>query len=57
MTNETLPLAYDEVMQQTYNQPQPIFHKNHETGKEDFTLCRCYNFQMMYLNMHLCMNY
>ena len=36
MTNETLPLAYDEVMQQTYNQPQPIFHKNHETGKEDF---------------------
>ena len=27
MTNETLPLAYDEVMQQTYNQPQPIFHK------------------------------
>ncbi|MBF2260630.1 Rqc2 family fibronectin-binding protein [Staphylococcus capitis] len=36
MTQETLPEAYDEVMAETQLSPTPVFHKNHETGKEDF---------------------
>ncbi|PTF04555.1 hypothetical protein BUY45_03260 [Staphylococcus devriesei] len=36
MTTETLPKAYDEVMAQMLQTVKPIFHKNHETGKEDF---------------------
>lgn len=36
MTSSTLPEAFDEVMAETKLPPTPIFHKNHETGKEDF---------------------
>lgn len=36
MTQDTLPEAYDEVMAETTLTPTPVFHKNHETGKEDF---------------------
>lgn len=36
MTSTTLPEAFDEVMKDTLATPTPIFHKNHETGKEDF---------------------
>ena len=36
MTQETLPDAFDEVMTETKSAPTPVFHKNHETGKEDF---------------------
>ena len=36
MTQETLPEAYDEFMAETQLSPTPVFHKNHETGKEDF---------------------
>lgn len=36
MTQDTLPEAYDEVMAETTSTPTPVFHKNHETGKEDF---------------------
>lgn len=36
MTQDTLPEAYDEVMAETQLSPTPVFHKNHETGKEDF---------------------
>lgn len=36
MTQDTLPEAYDEVMAETLLAPVPLFHKNHETGKEDF---------------------
>ncbi len=38
MTSSTLPEAFDEVMAETKLPPTPIFHKNHETGKEDFIL-------------------
>lgn len=36
MTQDTLLEAYDEVMAETTLTPTPVFHKNHETGKEDF---------------------
>ncbi|WP_336821823.1 NFACT family protein [Staphylococcus capitis] len=36
MTQDTLSEAYDEVMAETTLTPTPVFHKNHETGKEDF---------------------
>ncbi|WP_049390374.1 Rqc2 family fibronectin-binding protein [Staphylococcus capitis] len=36
MTQDTLPEAYAEVMAETQLSPTPVFHKNHETGKEDF---------------------
>lgn len=36
MTQDTLPEAYDKVMAETQLSPTPVFHKNHETGKEDF---------------------
>ena len=36
MTQETLPEAFDEVMVETTAVPTPVFHKNHDTGKEDF---------------------
>lgn len=36
MTAETLPAAFDEVIAQTKLPATPVFHKNHETGKEDF---------------------
>ncbi|MFW2434273.1 Rqc2 family fibronectin-binding protein [Staphylococcus cohnii] len=42
MTTETLPEAFDSVMNETKELPTPVFHKNHETGKEDF--------YFMYLN-------
>ncbi|UEX89376.1 Rqc2 family fibronectin-binding protein [Staphylococcus ratti] len=36
MTAQTLPEAFDEVLAEIDQTPHPIFHKNHETGKEDF---------------------
>ncbi|MBO1199291.1 NFACT family protein [Staphylococcus simiae] len=36
MTTETLPEAFDEVMAETTLEPTPVFHKNHDSGKEDF---------------------
>jgi len=36
MTNETLPAAYDTIIDEINAPPTPVFHKNHETGKEDF---------------------
>ncbi|MCG7338691.1 NFACT family protein [Staphylococcus sp. ACRSN] len=36
MTAETLPDAFDEVIAETKLPATPVFHKNHETGKEDF---------------------
>ena len=36
MTTHTLPEAYDEVLAEIDYPAKPIFHKNHETGKEDF---------------------
>src|SRR5699024_7780323 len=36
MTTDTLPEAFNSVMNETMELPTPVFHKNHETGKEDF---------------------
>lgn len=36
MTADTLPEAFDEVMAETKLAPTPVFHKNHDSGKEDF---------------------
>lgn len=44
MTTQTLPVAFDEVMAEVTQTPVPIFHKNHETGKEDFYFMRLQQF-------------
>lgn len=44
MTTQTLPEAFDEVMDETKAAPQPVFHKNHETGKEDFYFMKLQQF-------------
>lgn len=36
MTTQTLPEAFDEVLEEIQGEPTPVFHKNHESGKEDF---------------------
>lgn len=55
MTTETLPKAYDEVINQTLKTPVPIFHKNHETGKEDFYFMKLKQFHddmVEYASLH-----
>ncbi|EGQ2774267.1 fibronectin-binding domain-containing protein [Staphylococcus pseudintermedius] len=44
MTTQNLPEAFDEVMAETKATPQPVFHKNHETGKEDFYFMKLHQF-------------
>ncbi len=44
MTSETLPEAYDEVISETTMPSQPVFHKNHETGKEEFYFMKLHQF-------------
>lgn len=44
MTTQTLPEAFDEVMAETKATPQPVFHKNHETGKEEFYFMKLHQF-------------
>ncbi|MDK3971108.1 NFACT family protein [Staphylococcus pseudintermedius] len=44
MTTQTLPEVFDEVMAETKATPQPVFHKNHETGKEDFYFMKLHQF-------------
>ncbi|MDF0005639.1 NFACT family protein [Staphylococcus pseudintermedius] len=44
MTTQTLPEAFDEVMAETKATPQPVFHKNHKTGKEDFYFMKLHQF-------------
>ncbi|MGO4040761.1 Rqc2 family fibronectin-binding protein [Staphylococcus pseudintermedius] len=44
MTTQTLPEAFDEVMAEMKATPQPVFHKNHETGKEDFYFMKLHQF-------------
>ncbi|GAB0232364.1 Rqc2 family fibronectin-binding protein [Staphylococcus pseudintermedius] len=44
MTTQTLPEAFDEVMAETKATPQPVFHKNHETGKENFYFMKLHQF-------------
>ncbi|KYH14721.1 Rqc2 family fibronectin-binding protein [Staphylococcus kloosii] len=44
MTSETLPEAFDEVLSEVKSEPTPVFHKNHETGKEDFYFMKLQQF-------------
>jgi hypothetical protein len=39
MTNDTLPEAFDEVINEINHTPTPVFHKNHETGTKSFARC------------------
>ncbi|WP_283589462.1 Rqc2 family fibronectin-binding protein [Staphylococcus nepalensis] len=55
MTTETLPEAFDSVMGETKETPTPVFHKNHETGKEDFyfmNLEQFYDDVVIYESLH-----
>ncbi|MBI5974554.1 Rqc2 family fibronectin-binding protein [Staphylococcus canis] len=44
MTSQTLPDAFNEVMAETQAPVSPVFHKNHETGKEDFYFMKLQQF-------------
>src|SRR5699024_2357418 len=37
MTTDTLPEAFNSVMNEPLKLPTPVFHKNRETDKEDFS--------------------
>lgn len=55
MTAQTLPEAFDTVMAETNEAATPIFHKNHETGKEDFyfmQLSQFYDDVVLYDSLH-----
>lgn len=55
MTTQTLPEAYDEVLHDIDQAPTPVFHKNHETGKEDFyfmMLSQFYDDQVTFDSLH-----
>ena len=55
MTPDTLPEAYDEVMAETLEAPTPVFHKNHQSGKEDFyfmTLNQFYDDKVTYESLN-----
>ncbi|MBU0437368.1 DUF814 domain-containing protein [Staphylococcus succinus] len=55
MTAQTLPEAFDTVMAETNEAATPIFHKNHETGKEDFyfmQLNQFYDDVVLYDSLH-----
>ncbi|NHM92532.1 MULTISPECIES: NFACT family protein [Staphylococcus] len=55
MTPQTLPVAFDEVLQDIDHTLTPVFHKNHETGKEDFyfmTLTQFYDDQVVFDSLH-----
>ena len=55
MTPDTLPEAYDEVMAETLEAPIPVFHKNHQSGKEDFyfmTLNQFYDDMVTYESLN-----
>src|SRR5699024_11070683 len=55
MTTQTLPDAFDTVIEETKKKPTPVFHKNHETGKEDFyfmKLDRFYDDVVEYSSLH-----
>lgn len=51
MNQDTLPQAFEEVIDQTLKVPVPVFHKNHETGKEDFYFMKLNNSRMILLSM------
>ncbi|MGW8026460.1 Rqc2 family fibronectin-binding protein [Staphylococcus xylosus] len=55
MTTQTLPEAFDEVLAEIQGEPTPVFHKNHESGKEDFyfmKLGQFYDDIVLYDSLH-----
>lgn len=55
MNQDTLPQAFEEVIDQTLKVPVPVFHKNHETGKEDFYFMKLKQFSddiVIYGSLH-----
>ncbi|NQD97880.1 Rqc2 family fibronectin-binding protein [Staphylococcus xylosus] len=55
MTTQTLPEAFDEVLGEIQGEPTPVFHKNHESGKEDFyfmKLDQFYDDIVLYDSLH-----
>ncbi|MGW7830673.1 Rqc2 family fibronectin-binding protein [Staphylococcus xylosus] len=55
MTTQTLPEAFDEVLEEIQGDPTPVFHKNHESGKEDFyfmKLDQFYDDIVLYDSLH-----
>ncbi|MGW7914862.1 Rqc2 family fibronectin-binding protein [Staphylococcus xylosus] len=55
MTTQTLPEAFDEVLEEIQGEPTPVFHKNHESGKEDFyfmKLDQFYDDIVLYDSLH-----
>ncbi|WP_436966693.1 Rqc2 family fibronectin-binding protein [Staphylococcus xylosus] len=55
MTTQTLPEAFDEVLKEIQGEPTPVFHKNHESGKEDFyfmKLDQFYDDIVLYDSLH-----
>lgn len=55
MTTTTLPEVYDEVLAEIDEPAKPVFHKNHDTGKEDFyfmDLEQFYDDKIEYASLH-----
>lgn len=55
MTTQTLPESFDEVLEEIQGEPTPVFHKNHESGKEDFyfmKLDQFYDDIVLYDSLH-----
>lgn len=55
MNQDTLLQAFEEVIDQTLKVPVPVFHKNHETGKEDFYFMKLKQFSddiVIYDSLH-----
>lgn len=55
MNQDTLPQAFEEVIDQTLKVPVPVFHKNHEIGKEDFYFMKLKQFSddiVIYDSLH-----
>ncbi|WP_436952352.1 Rqc2 family fibronectin-binding protein [Staphylococcus shinii] len=55
MTTQSLPEAFDEVLEEIQGEPTPVFHKNHESGKEDFyfmKLDQFYDDVVLYDSLH-----
>ena len=55
MNQDTLPKAFEEVITQSLEEPVPVFHKNHETGKEDFYFMKLKQFSddvVIYDSLH-----
>ncbi|MCU5745741.1 NFACT family protein [Staphylococcus sp. SQ8-PEA] len=55
MTTKTLPQAFEEFITDTMANNTPVFHKNHQTGKEDFYFMKLEQFHddiIVYDSLH-----